>query len=144
MTPYYKEKLEQGRLFQDVVTEALYKQGIVLVGFSSHEYQLSHGENIMGAEIKNDAKFRETGNLYIETAEKQPAATAFFPSGIMRKDNSWLFIIGDSKTIWIFGTTFLREIKDDPDFKKVTKETSQGFLLPLEIADRIAIRKFNL
>ena len=79
-------------------------------------YQLMNAAGVIGvlekstivdfyprAEIKRDGKFRETGNLYIETAEKShPDKYEFIPSGIMRQDNSWLFVIGDEKTIYIF------------------------------------------
>src|SRR3989304_9436240 len=70
---YYAEKLEQGLEFQDVVTRALYQRGIVVIGYASRRFQNSHGENMLGAEIKREGKFRETGNLYIETSEKYRA-----------------------------------------------------------------------
>jgi predicted HTH domain antitoxin len=36
---YREEKLEQGRVFQDVVTKALYQRGIVVVGYASRQFQ---------------------------------------------------------------------------------------------------------
>ena len=96
---YYSEKLEQGLQFQDAVTQLLYQRGIVVVGFASRKYQNEHGENMLGAEIKRDGNFRDTGNLYIEVAEKaHPSREHYTDSGIFRKDNSWLFCIGDEKT----------------------------------------------
>ena len=67
---YYVKKLEEGLEFQDVATTALYQRGIVVVAYSSRRWQDERGENMLGAEIKRDGKFRQTGNLYIETAEK--------------------------------------------------------------------------
>ena len=93
---YYEKQLEVGLEFQDFVTSELYKRGIVVVGYSSKKYQLNEGENLLGAEIKRDGLFRKTGNLYIEIKEKShPQKKKYIDSGIYRKDNSWLFVIGD-------------------------------------------------
>ena len=57
---YYANKLQEGLEFQDVVTTALYHRGIVVVGYASRRFQSSHGENMLGAEIKRDGNFRKT------------------------------------------------------------------------------------
>ena len=140
---YYLKKLEEGLQFQDVVTQALYQRGIVVVGYSSRRFQNSHGENMLGAEIKRDGNFRDTGNLYIEVAEKShPDNPAYIDSGIMRADNSWLFVIGDELDIWIFSTKYLRKLKGR--YKHVETPTSRAFLMPLSEADNYAIRKISL
>lgn len=140
---YYAEKLEQGLEFQDVATKALYDRGIVVVGYASRKYQCEQGENMLGAELKRDGMFRQTGNLYIETAEKShPDKHSFTPSGIYRKDNSWLYVIGDEQTIYIFSTKYLCLL--EKRYKKVSKPTSLGFLLPLEEAEKYCIRKITL
>lgn len=95
---YYASKLEEGLQFQDVVTRLLYQRGMVVIGYASRRFQNSHGENMLGAEIKRDARFRDTGNLYFETAEKaHPDRPSWTPSGIHRTDNSWLYVIGDEE-----------------------------------------------
>ena len=92
---YYGQKLKEGTEFQDYVTCALYNTGLVVVGFSSKSYQKKVGENLLGLEIKRDGRFRETGNLYIETHETiKPELGEYLPSGIFREDNSWLWLIG--------------------------------------------------
>jgi len=140
---YYAKKLEEGLQFQDVVIKALYQRGIVVVGYTSRRFQCSEGENILGAEIKRDGKFRETGNLYIEVAEKShPNNDRYVPSGIRREDNSWLFVIGDEGIIYIFSTKYLRMLQ--PRYKSVEKPTSQGFLVPIGEADKYCIRKIEL
>lgn len=140
---YYANKLEQGLEFQDIVTAALYQRGIVVVAYSSRKNQILHGENMLGAEIKRDGKFRETGNLYIEVAEKShPDNQNYIASGIHRADNSWLYVIGDEKTIYIFSTKYLRLLM--ARYKKVETPTSQGFLLPLSEAEKYCIRKIIL
>ena len=140
---YYKAKLEEGLEFQDIVTRELYQRGIVVVGYSSRRFQNQEGENLLGAEIKRDGKFRETGNLYIETFEKShPDNARFIPSGIYREDNSWLFVIGDEKTIYIFSTKYLRMLENR--YKQVVKPTSKGFLMPLSDAEKYCIRKIEV
>lgn len=139
---YYAERLEIGLQFQDIVTNALYHRGIVVVGYSSRKFQIKCGENLLGAEIKRDGNFRETGNLYIETAEKaHPDNERYIPSGIIREDNSWLFVIGDEKTIWIFSTVWLRKLLKR--YKEVTTPTSIGRLMPIPEANKYAIRKIQ-
>lgn len=140
---YYQEKLQQGLEFQDVVTTALYQRGIVVVGYSSRRFQNTKGENMLGAEIKRDGRFRETGNLYIETAEKAHPNNAFFvPSGIRREDNSWLYVIGDEQAVYIFSAKYLRLL--EPRYQRVYKATSQGFLMPVAEAEKYCIRKIAL
>lgn len=140
---YYVKKLEQGLEFQDVVTSALYQRGIVVVGYASRRWQNTRGENMLGAEIKRDGKFRETGNLYIETAEKtHPDNPAYIPSGIMREDNSWLYVIGDEHTVFIFSTKYLQMMAGR--FKPVTTPTSTGFLVPTADADKYCIRRIDM
>lgn len=140
---YYQKKLEQGLEFQDVVTEALYHRGIVVVGYASRVFQNKRGENMLGAEIKNDAMFRQTGNLYIEVAEKShPDKPNYTPSGIMRADNSWLYVIGDIETVWIFSTKYLVMLKDR--YPPMQTPTSIAHLMPMAAADKYAIRKIDL
>lgn len=145
---YYAKKLEIGLEFQDVMTRALYQRGIVVIGYASRRFQQTHGENMLGAEIKRDDRFRETGNLYIETAEKaHPDRVSYTPSGIDRGDNSWLFVIGDERTAWIFSTKYIRLLRDQyagSRWRTTQTPTSQGFLVPIADANRYAIRRLNL
>lgn len=100
---------------------------------------------MLGAEIKRDDNFRKTGNLYLEVAEKSnPANPRYVASGIMRNDNSWLFVIGDEKTAYIFPTNYLRMLSDKRGWKSVTTPTSKGLLMPLRDADKYCIRKIEV
>lgn len=140
---YYEKKLEEGLVFQDVVTTALYRRGIVVVGYASRRFQVERGENMLGAEIKRDGNFRQTGNLYLETAEKaHPNNPAYAPSGIMRGDNSWLYVIGDEMTIYVFATKYLRMLAGR--YREVTTATSIGRLMPVAEADKYCIRRIDL
>lgn len=139
---YYSDKLEEGLQFQDFCTRQLYQRGLVVVGYASRKYQNEEGENMLGAEIKRDGNFRKTGNLYLEVAEKShPDKPAYTSSGIMRQDNSWLFVIGDEGCLWIFGTLWLRKLKDK--YRQVKSPTSIGHLMPIDDADKYCIRKIE-
>jgi len=99
----------------------------------------------LGAEIKRDGRFRETGNLYIEVAEKShPDRSAFTDSGIMRRDNSWLFVTGDEKTIYIFSTKYLKMLVHTRKYKHVEGTTSKGYLMPMADAEKYCIRKIDI
>lgn len=140
---YYQQKLQQGLEFQDVVTVALYQRGIIVVAYSSQKFQISKGENMLGAEIKRDGNFRKSGNLYIETAEKShPDKKYYTPSGIHREDNSWLYVIGDEKTIYIFSGKYLKML--EKRYKAVETHTSRGFLMSLPEAEKYCIRRIDL
>lgn len=150
MTDYDKyraDMMKEAEEFQDFLTVALLGHGINLNNFSSKEYQYTVGENACGAEIKKDRKFRGSGNLYIEYAEKSnPDVLSYSVSGIFREDNSRWFIIGDEKRVWIFKTEELRRIyernrKDEkPKYRIIENPTSIGFLLTCISADKFASR----
>ena len=142
---YYKEKLEEGLIFQDVVTRELYQRGIVIVGFSSRRFQNTEGENMIGAEIKRDGNFRKTGNIYLETAEKShPSNPNYVKSGILRDDNSWLFVIGDERCVYVFSTKYLRLLVAQKNWHEVKKTTSIGTLMPIDQAEKYCLRRIDM
>lgn len=142
---YYAEQLEVGLEFQDFVTRELYRRGIVVIGYASKKMQRSCGENMLGAEIKRDDNFRQTGNLYIETAEKSdPENLRYIESGVMRKDNAWLYVIGDEIWFYVFSIKCLRVLAGKK-YRKVENgtKTSKGFLLPLSHAEFYCLRRID-
>ena len=100
---------QDGLEFQDFVCERLAKHGIVLQNLSSKKWQLSVGENLQGFEIKLDNRCTDTGRLSIEIEEKSRQSTSLLwtPSGILRDDNSWLYIQGNHRVLFIFAKRFL-------------------------------------
>lgn len=145
MTPYYAEQLEEARKYQDFVKHELYKRGIPIVFNDSTQYQYGEGENILGIEIKNDKKFRDTGNLYIEVEEKADAINSeYVKSGIFRDDNSWLYLIGDYLTIYIFAVNFLVAMYKTGKYRDTVTPTSKGFLIPLGDANKYAAKVIDI
>lgn len=141
MTKQYKEQLEIGNQYQDYVTEALARDGIRISIYTSQAAQLS-GENMAGIEVKYDGRFRETGNLYIEYAEKSNPFNEFFvPSGICREDNTWLYLIGDYDGAYALSKRNLRRLLISyqrgnsklNEIRTVEIGTSRGLLLPVNM-----------
>ena len=131
MTDNYKLMLEKGLQFQDFITDILIKElGISLSTYSSQKYQNLKGENKQGFEIKFDDKYKDTGNVYIEVAEKSnPLNENFISSGIYRNDNTWLYLIGDYKEIFIFSKKHLKLMYESKKYKEVIISTSKGMLI---------------
>lgn len=141
MTEEYKRKLDDALVYQDFVKHQMYRRGVPLVFNDSREFQFTEGENIFGIEVKNDKRFRNTGNLYIETAEKSdPKNPHFVASGIYRNDNSWLYLIGDYKTIYIFGINILTWLHRTKKYEEREIDTSQGYLLPVTDGEKYAVK----
>lgn len=145
MTEYYKEKLEQGLEFQDFVTDILFNELFIpLSSYQSKKYQLK-GENKQGIEIKFDDRFNDTGNVYIEIQEKSKADNLnFVDSGIYRNDNTWLYIIGNYKILFIFGKNTLRLMYKSRRYTEVEIPTSRGFLIPKIDAEKYALKIIHI
>lgn len=138
MTPHYEKMLGIGLHFQDFVVEELYKIGLPIISYSSKEYQNMIGENKSGIEIKNDRNYEKTGNLYIEIAEKSNENNInYVLSGIYRNDNTWLYLIGDEKKIFVLSKIQLQSLHKNKKMKEVKTGTSKGFLLPVDLATRV-------
>lgn len=150
MTIEYKEMLEKGLTYQDFVVEQLYNIGLPIISYSSKKYQHMIGENKCGFEIKFDDRMKTTGNIYIEIAEKSNASNReYFPSGIYRNDNTWLYIIGNYEVVYLFSKKHLRMIYEDKNrldiFRRVQTQTSQGFLVPMKYAEeKLAVKHLVL
>lgn len=145
MTPYYKQMLEKGQHYQDFVVEQLYKIGLPIISYSSKEFQSLIGENKAGIEIKLDQNFRKTNNFYIEYEEKSNENNLnFIKSGILRNDNTWLYLIGDYETIYIFSKKQLILLLNSDTLKKVETKTSKGILLPISLSEKYCIKMIDV
>lgn len=127
----WKASIEEGAMYEEHI-EALFKQKGIDIGLYKDRMQYE-GESQIGLEIKYDKLFRQTGNLYIEYAEKQPSAKDWVDSGIHKKDNSKYWLIGDTKLYFIFRKGDLLKL-DKKNFKRAVTNTSKGILLPLSFA----------
>lgn len=149
MSVNYEEKLLIGEEYEDYACHVLWDAGIAIINHKSKYYQRL-GENRHDIEIKRDGRFRETGNLYIEYAEKSnPNNPEYVDSGILRKDNSWLWVIGDEKTLWPFSKCILLLLLNATKngmfiYERKETLTSQGMLVPLCKADQYCWKKIDV
>ncbi len=132
-----------GLEFQDFVCIHLAKDNIILQNLGSKLYQLRVGENLQGFEIKYDERCTDTQRLSIEVAEKSrdDSSLGWTPSGIFRDDNSWLYIQGNYKIIFVFAKNWLLRYchEKTPELLEFNG-TIRRFFLPFGVA-RIAACK---
>lgn len=140
----YKNDLVRGMAYQDFIAGLLYKHGLPIVNFSTKKYQLEIGENINGFEIKYDEKYEKTGNLFIEFSERPTVKQEFGQGGIFRNDNTWLYIIGNYKTVFIFGLKHLRVLYRSKKYREVEIPTARGYLLPSNDAYACALKTIEV
>jgi len=139
-----KDSLEKGLAFQDFVCIVLAQRHIVLQNIGSKKFQIEVGENLQGFEIKLDRRCTETGRLSIEVAEKSSRDVLWWtPSGIMREDNSILYIQGNYDSFWVFGKNWLRRwMEEKSPCVDEFNGTIKRFFLENEVADVGAIWKW--
>ena len=146
----YKPQLEEAAKYQDFITDELLKHGIVLNQYASCEYQRKVGESASGIEIKHDKQMAETGNVYIETAEKSnPSKPNYTDSGVYRNDNTWLYLIGDYNTALLFSKNQLRQCIESDETWRMEKNiiyretpTSRGYTFPVETCKQFLCLRF--
>ena len=138
MTEEYFTKLQQGLEFQDKIVMELWNRGISFASFNSLKFQ-NKGENSAGIEIKFDNRMDDTGNIYIETHERSSDAGKFVFSGVNRDDNSFLWIIGNYKHVFLFLKGQLKLMNVSNKYPRVETKTSKGFLLPMDVAKKYSV-----
>lgn len=139
---------EQGKQYEDFVTQTLYQLGQILVSNKSFMNQVGIGENVIGWEIKNVQTMKKHNALYVEVAEKSKASNAdYVPSGILRNDNTIFMVMGDYDTFYVLQKKRLRAMYEGKHYLKQgcwdipPTPTSKGFGMPLELAEKMKVFK---
>ncbi len=125
--------------------------GIDIGLYYGKEEQYDQGETKLGIEIKRDIKSHETGNIYIEFYERLKVNGNWYPSGILKNDNTRYFLIGDIDKYWILRKSDLieiykklsqgnQEIPKGCRFANAGIGTSKGYLIPKYVADRLNVQ----
>lgn len=137
-TQYFKKQLTTGHKFEEWVNSKFKAKNCDL-GFFTDEQGQFHGENKQGVEIKRDAKFAETGNVYIEYNERLTSNGRWVDSGVLKDDNTKFWIIGTEDKYAVFEKDKLKEIYesivkngDSKNYRFVHEKahkTSHGFLI---------------
>jgi len=138
-------KQKKGIEFESYIMDWFIKEkNISLSHYTLKEEQYHKGENRQGIEIKNDLRFKETGNLFISVERHYKYKT--YESGIF-KNHSWLYVIGCKDCFYIFSTKQLRQIyyNNNPKlydgFTSIKGGVEKGFLLSKKNADKFCIEK---
>lgn len=151
----HTDSLEIGVEFQDFVIELLANRlGLVLSIFQSKKYQYNMGETVQGVEIKYDARSTgdctyyendQTDNVVIEIGEKTNKGNLeFVNSGILRGDNTWIYIVGNYHQIWIFSKKMLLLLYKSGRYREVvTLPTVKNMMLPVLDADKYCAKKIT-
>ena len=100
-TTKYQELLNVGREFEVYVEDEFLKWGIDLEMYTDSEGQYK-GENKLGLEIKRDRRLADTNNVYIQYMERMDDNKPLVEAGILKKDNSKYWIVGDYDDYYIF------------------------------------------
>jgi len=139
---YYRKKMESAALYQDFICDLFSRElGIALSVYNSKVYQMEVGESRQGVEIKHNEMYSQTGNLWIEFAEKKrPRPGLYAPSGFRRHDNAWLFVTGTYNIVFVFPIQLLKLLEQSGRYRRRENrtKTSIGFLLPDADARRYA------
>lgn len=145
--PFYPDAkrpttFEEGLEFQDFVVDVLHGElGIVVANYVSRRYQTAVGENRQGIEIKMDQRILETKNVSIEIGEKSRSdLDSYTPSGILRKDNAWLYIQGNYSILFVFAKKVLLRLLASGKYRVDFLPTISRFLIPLSDAEEYALK----
>ena len=137
---------QDGMEFQDFVCQQFARRGIILQNLASKKYQAEIGENLQGFEIKLDLRCTDTERLSIEVYERtrNDPELRWTPSGILRNDNSWLYIQGNRAILFVFAKRWLLNYYNAKQPEISEKHgTIKTFYLPFPIARRHAAKVFE-
>lgn len=137
---YRENNIRRGVEYEDFVFDILREEGLTVTRYASQKWQYGVGECSGGIEVKFDDKIDEYERLYIEVSEKAypNSQRSYAPSGIYRNDNSWLYVVGDYKNVYIFAKSILKLLYLTGRYLGKETPTSQGFVLPVEKAEKYA------
>lgn len=154
---WFYKCLQFGQEFQDYMTVQLKRKGINLNNFCSAKYQQKFGENMAHIEIKHDKGIKEFGNVYIELKAINKDGSSLVNGGLLYDDKDKYYLVGDETECFIFKKDELKEVYErrkvgsDYTLARITwkchKEngviTSEGMVIPYDIAERIAYRHYQ-
>lgn len=144
-TKPFPKRLSEGHEFEDFCVDVLWDNGIAVLLYRSRQRQWTSGESRLGAEIKLDRQWCNTGNLFIECEERRNSdgTSLWRKAGIYEETQPWLYVIGNERLIWIHGVRILQILHDTKGYKWRETDTAKGFLLPLPDSDKYALKKIT-
>jgi hypothetical protein len=139
---YYIKKLTKSHRFEIYIDMMFKKKDFDIGLYYGREEQYS-GESKAGIEIKNDIISQRSGNLYIEYKERNKISGKWVDSGILKKDNTVYFAIGNFEFIYFIKKSVLIDVRNNK-YPNITITnvcpsigTSKGYLLSIEDAEKL-------
>lgn len=142
--PKGRDTFQEGAEFQDFVIDLLalrYKWTVSV--YTSRKYQYKNGESANRFEIKYDRRQTETQRIGIEVAEKSAVSVPVWtPSGILRIDNTVIYVIGNYDQVWLFAKKHLQMwyAKNNPKVYEING-TMKSCYIPFDVAEKLCITK---
>lgn len=144
---HFEDDIRAGEEYQDFIQHELAKRGIMFCCNTSRKYQWNEGESMGGLEIKYDRKLKDTGNVFIECLAESKDKTRMIDGGIFKKDNAWLYLIGNYEKAYVMSKQQLQKLWTSnlrygliKSGKMIPKEMSyaEGFLLTPDFLENSA------
>lgn len=135
MATTYKQLLLEGEKYQNFVAlQFVERWHIPIDYYTSKHDQYNIGESKQGIEVKLDNRCSDTGRLSIEIAERTDQSKHWTPSGIHRRDNTWLYIQGSYDIIFAFSKKVLQRyfLLNKPEINE--RKTIKTWYLPFRTA----------
>jgi hypothetical protein len=130
---YYAQQRARGEAFEGYIAGRLVAEGHVVTRHAGRLAQIGRGDLCVDGvdlEVKLDERLAETGNLYIETAEKRARDHArWIPSGVRSVSSARWYGIGNYRDWFVFERVDLFLEASRHAGLTITRGTSQGFLL---------------
>ena len=141
----FSQRLEIGKEFECIVSKFLIEQGFPLGLYLSANKQWEFGESASHTEIKFDRVCAKTGNLFIEVSERRDDSgnSKWRDAGIHDASSPWFYLIGDHHALWFLSVRWLQLMFLTGKYPVRETTTAKGFLVSTQVADKIAIRKWE-
>jgi hypothetical protein len=136
----YEVRLSVGDAFAHQAIRWMTEQRFPMGYCWSYENQLVFGDTLARTEIKNDRRWMDTGNLFIEVRERPNDKALWLPAGIYHRTEPWFYLIGDETCLWFLPVRWLQRMHQTGKFQRKQTPTAEAFLLPVEMADKIALK----
>lgn len=140
---YYINQLTESHRFELYVDFLFRKKGFDIGLYYGKEEQYS-GESKVGIEIKNDKESLNTGNLYIEYEERLTDHATWAKSGILKKDNTIYWAIGNYNHLFFIKKSVLIGLMNQQytgirvRHVSARRGTSKGYIISIWDAGKIA------
>ena len=132
----FESLLKIGNAYEAYILRRIRDEGRRAASYETQAGQLAHGDITFSSgqnmEIKFDRRYHQTGNLYVEVAEKHRAdQLQWVDSGIRCQSDAEWFGMGDYRDFLLFRRSDLQAEQDSGLYRiiEIGSATSRGFLL---------------